>query len=226
MGRHSTTARRRRRLWPALAAGIVVVLGTGTWVAVSARNTSPPCTLAKVTVAATPDVAPAVTLVANGLNLPCAVIDVQSRDATQVAESLAISDGSPRPQLWLPDSTLALRRAGQLGAQDVPSSGPSMASSPVVLAVDADAAKGLGWPARTLTWAAVLAPGAAGIVTGIPDPARDPVGMGADEVKASGHGRLDLIRAPITGEGRVEHGAEPVQDDLLATAGDQAAVDG
>jgi hypothetical protein len=90
-----------------------------------------------------------------------------------------MSDGSPRPQVWVPDSTLALRRAHQLGAADVPPTGASVASSPVVLAVAEAAAKGLGWPSHTLTWSDVLAVGAAGIVTGMPDPARDAVGTAA-----------------------------------------------
>src|SRR6266550_4053428 len=53
----------------------------------------------------------------------------------------------------------------------------------------------------------------------------DPIGMGSNEVKAGRHGILDLVRTPIAGECRVEHGAEPVQDDLVARTGDEAAVD-
>jgi Mg-chelatase subunit ChlD len=174
MGRHSDGGR-RRLLVPALATGLVLVLGAATWITVSAVRSRPTCEQpVKVLVTASPDIAPALSLVAHGLDLQCAGVEVQTKESTQAAERLALSDGSPRPQVWVPDSTLALRRAHQLGAADVPVTGASVASSPVVLAVAADVAKGLGWPDRTLTWAEALA--APGGVLGIPDPARDPVG--------------------------------------------------
>ncbi|SFW76356.1 substrate-binding domain-containing protein [Amycolatopsis australiensis] len=188
MGRHSD-GRRRRLLVPALATGLVVVLGAAAWVTVSVVTAKPACEQpAHVLVTASPDIAPALSLVARGLGIACGSVEVQTREATQAAERLALSDGSPRPQVWVPDSTLALRRAHQLGAADVPGTGSSVASSPVVLAVAQDVAKGLGWPGHTPTWADVLnAPGA---VPGMPDPARDPVGALAllglkDSVKAA-----------------------------------------
>jgi hypothetical protein len=178
MGRHSPDGRRRRLLVPALATGLVVVLGAAAWAAVGVVNSRPSCEQpAKVLVTASADVAPALSLVVHGLDLKCGTIEVQTREATQAAERLALSDGSPRAQVWLPDSTLALRRARQLGAADVPETGASVASSPVVLAVAADVVKGLGWPNHTPTWAEVLA--APGVVPGMPDPARDPVGAAA-----------------------------------------------
>ncbi|MFJ1765531.1 VWA domain-containing protein [Amycolatopsis sp. NPDC088138] len=180
MGRHSPDGRRRRLLVPALATGLVVVLGAAAWVTVSVVRSRPACeNPAKVLVTASPDIAPALSLVARGLDIGCGSVEVQTREATLAAEALAMSDGTPRPQVWVPDSTLALRRAHQLGAADVPETGASVASSPVVLAVAEAAAKGLGWPSRTLDWADVLAPDAAGIVTGMPDPARDAVGATA-----------------------------------------------
>ena len=190
MGRHASGRRRNRLLVPAIATGLVLVVGAATWVIVSAVRPRPTCEQpAKVMVAASPDIAPALSLVVRDLALACGTIEVQSREATQVGEELAISDGGPRPQVWVPESTLELRRARQLGAADVPESGPSVAGSPVVLAVAEDVAKGLGWPNRSLSWADVLAPGVAGVVTGMPDPARDPVGAAAllglrDTVKA------------------------------------------
>jgi hypothetical protein len=174
MGRHSPDVRRRRLLLAAVATGLVLVLGAATWVTVSVTHSRPVCEQpVKVLVSAAPDIAPALTLVARGLNLSCGSVEVQSRNATEAAEGLAMSDGSPRPQVWVPDSTLALRRAHQLGA-DVPETGASVASSPVVLAVAEAVAKGAGWPEHAPTWAEILA--APGVVPGIPDPAREPVG--------------------------------------------------
>lgn len=183
MGRHSD-GRRRRLLVPALATGLVLTLGAAAWVTVSVVRARPTCEQpAEVLVTASADIAPALSLVARGLDLECGSVEVQTREATQVAERLAMSDGSPRPQVWVPDSTLALRRARQLGAADVPESGSSVASSPVVLAVAEDVVKG-----RTPTWGEVLA--APGAVPGMPDPSRDAVGALAllglrDSVKAA-----------------------------------------
>ncbi|MEU0535213.1 substrate-binding domain-containing protein [Amycolatopsis tolypomycina] len=188
MGRHSD-GRRRRLLVPALATALVLVAGAAAWATVKTVRARPTCEQpAKVLVTASADIAPALSLVARGLGLQCGSVEIQTREATQVAERLALSDGSPRPQVWVPDSTLALRRAHQLGADDVPETGASVASSPVVLAVAADVAKGIGWPDRAPTWAEVLA--APGVVPGMPDPARDAVGAVAllglrDSVKAA-----------------------------------------
>ncbi|WP_206790406.1 substrate-binding domain-containing protein [Amycolatopsis sp. MtRt-6] len=188
MGRHSD-GRRRRLLVPALATALVLVAGAAAWATVQTVRARPACEQpAKVLVTASADIAPALSLVARGLDLQCGSVEVQTREATQAAERLALSDGSPRPQVWVPDSTLALRRAHQLGAKDVPETGASVASSPVVLAVAADVAKGIGWPDRAPTWAEVLA--APGVVPGMPDPARDAVGAVAllglrDSVKAA-----------------------------------------
>src|SRR5438094_4635155 len=111
MGRHSPDGRRRRLLVPAVATGLVVVLGAAAWVTVSVVTAKPPCEQpAKVLVTASADIAPALSLVVHGLDLQCGSIEVQTREATQAAERLAMSDGSPRPQVWVPDSTLALRR--------------------------------------------------------------------------------------------------------------------
>ncbi|NBH05034.1 solute-binding protein, partial [Amycolatopsis sp. SID8362] len=121
---------------PVLATGLVVVLGAAAWVTVSVVNRKAACEQpVNVLVTASADIAPALTIVARGLDLPCGAVEVQTREATQAAERLALSDGSPRPQVWVPDSTLALRRAHQLGAADVPETGASVASSPVVLGV-------------------------------------------------------------------------------------------
>ncbi|WP_181775767.1 substrate-binding domain-containing protein [Amycolatopsis pittospori] len=175
MGRHSTARTRRRVLVPLLAFALAAVLGAATWVTVAMARSVPECDPAKVVVAASPDVAPAIAEAARDVELDCATIDVQSRESLQMAEEL--SGDASRPQAWIPSSTLFLRRAHQLGAAGVPESGPSVANSPVVLAVTEPVAKGLGWPYKPLTWLDVLRGDK--IVAGMPDPARDPVGVSA-----------------------------------------------
>jgi hypothetical protein len=218
MGRHSPDGRRRRLLVPALATGLVVVLGAAAWVTVAVVRSRPTCEdPAKVLVTASPDVAPALSLVVGGLDIDCGSIEVQTRDATAAAERLAMSDGTPRPQVWVPDSTLALRRAHQLGAADVPPTGASVASSPVVLAVAEAAAKGLGWPARTLSWSDVLAPDAAGVVAGMPDPARDAVGAAALlGIRASVQANPDAAAAYIAQLRRFSANTLGGESDLIA----------
>lgn len=166
MGRHATTRTRRRILIPLLA----VVLGAATWVAVAMARSEPACEPVRVVVAASPDIAPAVTEAARALDLACVAFDVQPRESVQVAEEL--SGTAPKPQAWIPSSTLFLRRA-----DGAPASGPSIASSPVVLAVAEPVARALGWPRKSPTWPEVL--GHAGIVAGMPDPVRDPAGVSA-----------------------------------------------
>ncbi|MFC3456380.1 VWA domain-containing protein [Amycolatopsis speibonae] len=170
MGRHTTARTRRRMLLPLMALALAAVLGAATWAAVALARSDPGCEPARVVVAASPDIAPAVTQTARDLALACVAFDVQPRESLQMAEEL--SGTAPRPQAWIPSSTLFLRRA-----DGVPASGPSVASSPVVLAVAEPVAKELGWPRKPLTWPEVL--GSPGIVAGMPDPVRDPVGVSA-----------------------------------------------
>ncbi|WP_436493574.1 substrate-binding and VWA domain-containing protein [Actinokineospora sp. HUAS TT18] len=107
----------------------------------------------------------------------CLRVAVTSRDSAATAESLALSDGSELPDVWVPESTLWLQRAQDKGAWNTPVQGTSIASSPVVLALTEDTATALGWPGKQPTWADVLGPDAANVPIGLPDPARDPVGV-------------------------------------------------
>ncbi|MGW4485500.1 VWA domain-containing protein [Amycolatopsis sp. NPDC004368] len=173
MGRHSTV-RKRSRLPVVLAVCVLLVLGGAVWTAAALERR---CTAAHVLVTASPEVAPVLSAAARGiskqgLTTSCRTYEIRPR-ATADFDPLA----GDRGQVWVPESTIALLRARQLGATDVPDSGPSVASSPVVLAVTDGAARGLGWPGRAPTWTDVVdAPGA---VLTTPDPVRDPVGTAA-----------------------------------------------
>lgn len=107
----------------------------------------------------------------------CYRVQVTSLDSEKAAESLVLSQGTDPPDVWIPESTMWLQRAQDKGAWDVPVTGTSIASSPVVLALTDDAATQLGWPDEPPTWAKVLGPRAKGFVAGIADPARDPSGL-------------------------------------------------
>jgi hypothetical protein len=127
-------------------------------------------------VTASPDLAPAVARAARELSSadPCRDVRVSARESVLTAESLVVPDGAERPDVWIPDSTLWLRRAQARGAWDVPVTGTSVASSPVVLAMTEDAASRFGWPSARPTWRQVLG---SALAVGMPDPGREPVGV-------------------------------------------------
>jgi Bacterial extracellular solute-binding protein/von Willebrand factor type A domain len=181
VGRHSSTTERRRRPRTAIiitsaALGVAAI----SWITVDAVTGSSGCDEAAVVrIAAAPEIAPVVTQIGQTVAAAdgCYRFEVDDRDPAAVAESLGISDGTARPDVWIPESSLRLRRARDAGAIDVPELGSSIAGSPVVLAVTEDAASGLGWPEKAPSWSGVL--GDADIALGMPDPGRDPVGVAA-----------------------------------------------
>ena len=92
----------------------------------------------------------------------CVGATVVLKESSDVAAALgptwdADRDG-PRPDVWVPDSSLwvlvatSRRDAGAM----LPRDAPSIASSPVVLAVRRPVAQALGWPQRELGWEEVL----------------------------------------------------------------------
>ncbi|MBN6037905.1 VWA domain-containing protein [Amycolatopsis sp. 195334CR] len=183
MGRHSAVpVRRLRRLPVLLTAAVLVVAGISWGAVVFVRARTGCAEPVKLRVVASEETAPALARLASalppGTGPGCGTVEVQSRSSLRTVEDLALPQTSA-PHVWVPESTLMLRRAREAGATDIPASGRSIASSPVVLALDERAASTLGWPGRTLTWSDVLGPADSGLRVGIPDPARDPVGVSA-----------------------------------------------
>ncbi|MGW5054852.1 substrate-binding domain-containing protein [Actinokineospora sp. NPDC004072] len=227
MGRHAA-GRGRRPV--ALTAGLLVLAVLG-WVGyryAADRLGGGGCpAAAPLAVAAAPDIAPVVEAAARRIagSDPCAQVRVASRASAAVAADLVTA--TELPDVWIPESTRWLQQAQAAGAWAVPVTGTSVASSPVVLAVAEDAARGLGWPGAELTWAAVLA--GRGPV-GLPDPAQDPVGvstlLGVAAVGAAepdpGAATTELMRAlsPHTRPGPLDL-ADP---DLAAVPTSEAAL--
>src|SRR6266540_3476563 len=92
----------------------------------------------------------------------CVAVTVARKESSAVASALGPSwdetrDG-PRPDVWVPESSLWLLVAGSHPtAQPIlPDHAPSTASSPVVLALRRPVAEALGWPQRPLGWEDVL----------------------------------------------------------------------
>ncbi len=92
----------------------------------------------------------------------CVAATVTLKRSNEVAAALGPGwdpgrDG-PRPDVWAPDSSLWVLVAASRRdtANILPQDSPSIASSPVVLAVRRPVAQALGWPTRDLGWEEVL----------------------------------------------------------------------
>jgi Ca-activated chloride channel homolog len=92
----------------------------------------------------------------------CLRATVVSEEAGSVAAALGpgwdeARDGQ-RPDVWVPESSLWLRVAQSRPdvASTLPDQAPSLASSPVVLALRQEMAGALGWPQRELGWEEVI----------------------------------------------------------------------
>jgi Ca-activated chloride channel family protein len=167
VSRHRRSGRIR---WIAVAVGVALVAAAGT-VAVALRSAAgcaePPVTL---NVAASPDHYPVVTNLAEEWNGGertvgdrCAQIAVQAMPPSFAAATLSPAwdeerDGT-RPDVWMPDSSVWLMvAAGRPDAAELlpTETSPSLASSPVVLAMQQPMAEALGWPDRDIGWADLL----------------------------------------------------------------------
>lgn len=105
---------------------------------------------------------------ASGVDGECFDVAVHSMPPATVARNLGdtwddVRDG-PRPDAWAPDSTswLLTASAREAAAKLLPQQAPSLASSPVILAMQRPMAEALGWPDKPLGWAELLAAFASG----------------------------------------------------------------
>ncbi|MFK0102111.1 VWA domain-containing protein [Streptomyces sp. NPDC091040] len=199
MGRHSLPDDRaaagggdrppRRRRTVAIATVLVLAVAGGAAVAVQGGLLpfSKSCEESAVhlSMVASPDIAPAVRAIADRARTDevrsdgrCVDVNVVARDSYKVADALA-SGTRPDYQMWLPDSDLWLTRAKGAGDGTPITPGGSVATSPVTLATVPAAAKHLGWPKKTYTWAELT--GAAmesdRVRLGSADPARSATGL-------------------------------------------------
>ncbi|WP_052720038.1 MULTISPECIES: substrate-binding and VWA domain-containing protein [Actinoplanes] len=134
---------------------------------------------------------------------PCLEIDVVARESSDVLRTL----GGAAPDVWVPESTLWLRRARAAGAFQVPAEGVPVATTPVVLAVDRRAA---GRVPRS-GWAGLVGAAKPPLRVALPDPATSPLGFatlvgvrrlaGSDAATtAAMMRRLAPDTIPVTGE--------------------------
>ncbi|HEV7653254.1 MAG TPA: substrate-binding domain-containing protein [Mycobacteriales bacterium] len=118
------------------------------------------------TVAASPDQAPVLqrlaalwSLTEPRVGAACASVAVVAAESAAVASTLGTDAPSGKPDVWAPESAVwaGLAAPRPEAAAALPRTGPSLATTPVVMAVARDRARALGWPAQKLSWQAVLA---------------------------------------------------------------------
>src|SRR5690349_4912759 len=152
----------------------------------------------RLAVAASPEIAPVIKDAAARwvkteprVDNECVAVDVTAVGSAEVAAAVAgeggatvpglgQADGKTQvPQVWVPDSSMWLQRMRTARGDLVPQAAPSLARSPIVLAVPQPTAKSLGWLENKVTWKQVLEQivGDTRITPGIVDPNRDSVGV-------------------------------------------------
>ncbi|WP_228183227.1 substrate-binding and VWA domain-containing protein [Streptomyces anulatus] len=237
-GRRDHPSPRRRRRTVAIATLLVLTVATGT--AVAARtgllSFSRSCeeSAVRLSVVASPDIAPAVRSIAEQApeeelrtDGRCLVVEVLARDSHKVAESLAAGDEKPDFQVWLPDSELWLERAKGFGEGIPVSPSDSVASSPVALAMVPSASRKLGWPEKTYSWAELIAAlGSDQVRLGAADPARSAtgllalVGIGASSARQGGDSDTRVARtAKVLAERMSDGDAQVLETLARSTSG-------
>jgi hypothetical protein len=148
----------RPRPWVRRAAGITAagLALAGCGVGISLRHQAGagcPGGVHTLDVAVTPELAGIVTEVARSVDADpasaCTHTAVSSRTSSAVATSLrtarpATGGGTRRPDVWIPDSSSWFRRSA-VGSLPLPTRAPSVASSPIVIALAPPTAARLGW---------------------------------------------------------------------------------
>jgi len=195
-GRHRNT---RRQFGLGLLVGFVVfaaAVGVG-WTGYRLVNKHQSCTGGvTLNVAAAPEIAPVVqssaaSLSGSDASGTCVHLAVTASDPGDVASALASRKGAQItglgqangkvsvPDVWIADSSTWLQRVRAVANGQLAADAPSIAQSPVVLAMPQPLAKTLGWPDAKLTWAALLQKMTTGngIKAGIVEPARDASGL-------------------------------------------------
>jgi ABC-type molybdate transport system substrate-binding protein len=187
MERHLVAALRNRRFTsPVVVLSVLLVVALVAWLGFSyfrGRLAAGGCGVPEqIQITAAPDIAPVLTQLARTLPVQegpdCFQVNVTSKDSAGTADVL-VANGEAGVDVWVPESSTWLQRAREAGAWNVPESGHSVASSPIVLALTEDAAGKFGWPGKAPTWPEVLDAGQGSVSIGFPDPDHDPVGVAA-----------------------------------------------
>lgn len=201
MGRHKNAPDDRQR--PRRGRGIAIVslagalvlavgLGIGAYALVGSRTG---CTGAvRLSVVASPDIAPAVRTLARDFNAAhdephrqCVRVAVSARQSADVMNALSGSGpiaGKVRPDVWIPDSSLwvDLVQSSTGGAGKTRMTGTSVAETPIIMAVSRLLAAGTPGHFKHTRWRSLIPvrqSAAGGLDVHMLDPTRNASGMGA-----------------------------------------------
>lgn len=162
----------------------------------------------ELTVLASPDIAPVVTQIAEGV--VCATILVETQPSLTVATAFA-SGSAPEAQVWIPNSPAFAQALVDAGV-DV-QAGPVVATSPVVLAAERSVfEERTGGLAEEPTWADLVT---AELPLVVGDPQQDPASMATLLSAHSGLGDSDASRV-LTSSLMVRLAQNSVADPLAA----------
>ncbi len=178
-------------LFGLLVAGAVVVLsnlGTKQSAADQAPAARPTCEAHTLHVTADPAIADAVLAATADLSefaadQGCLAVEVDARPSAAVAAELSrppgVGLGTTLPDAWLPDSSAWLDVASrtEAGAKRLTQAPQSVASSPLVIAVNSAKAEAAGWPTTQPSWETMLAAPISEWSLGIPDPQTSTAGV-------------------------------------------------
>ncbi|MEU6065101.1 substrate-binding and VWA domain-containing protein [Streptomyces sp. NPDC047082] len=199
MGRHSLPDRyragtadprpRARRRSVAIATALVLTVAGGMAAAVQSGLLSFGYSCqddpVRLTLAASPDVAPALKAAAGQAreqNLTsdgnCVAVTVSAQDSSKVTDTLS-AGGKPDAQVWVPDSDVWVQRVTADGTATQVTPEGNVAATPVGVAMLPAAAKSLGWPKKTYTWTelARVTLSDDSLRLGAADPARSATGL-------------------------------------------------
>ncbi|MFI6085443.1 substrate-binding domain-containing protein [Streptomyces sp. NPDC051217] len=186
----STRGRRPRRRNVLVATAVLLSLAAGTGIAAASGILSfaDGCagSAVQIDLAASPDIAPAVTAVADSARRDditsegrCIDVRVDARENHEIADDLATGTAADDYEAWLPDSDVWVERALTADADIALTPTGNAATTPVALAVVPSAGTRLGWPRKTYTWAELTAAttGKGAVRLGAADPARSATGL-------------------------------------------------
>ncbi|WP_216214074.1 substrate-binding domain-containing protein [Amycolatopsis aidingensis] len=185
MGQHRAAHRRSRYglILGSLGVTVVVVLAGWAGVMLLTGGFGDRCEgQVTLTVAAAPGIEPAVAELAGEqperLDGRCVQVDVQAHDSSTMAATLATPNLDPGAAVWIPESTMQVRRAAER-REGIQPQNPSLASTPVVFAVAEADAEEMGWPGARPDWSELVDPEGGQVVAGTTDPTYDPAAAAA-----------------------------------------------
>ncbi|QNS07459.1 substrate-binding and VWA domain-containing protein [Streptomyces xanthii] len=200
MGRHSSmpdgygsaTADprpRSRGRTVAIATALVLVVAAGTALAIRSDllGIGDGCDgSVSLGVMASPDVAPALRDAADRVHEQkitsdgnCLDITVTASESYKVAETLRRQGDRSDFQVWVPDSSLWIKRVTQNSKAVPVTAAGTFASSPIGVGMVPSAAKSFGWPNKTYSWTELTGAAMEGdaVRLGAADPARSATGL-------------------------------------------------